>query len=145
MSQSVSDPLATARDLTSALQENTQELRSLRRRYRIVLVLLVVVALTVGVVIKSRYDVRVSTCRQDNVLRSGLLNVADTLEADAGGELHLTGGPYFEALTPAMKDYLAWLEDRSAQSGDDTSDREDLVAELRKDFALQDCSNIPWI
>lgn len=74
------DPVITASELAAALRENTQALQSLRNRYRLILAFVLITAMAVGFSFKVRYD----ACLDDNRLRTGLLNVADTLEA--GGE-----------------------------------------------------------
>lgn len=138
------DPLVTARHLTAALQENTTALTGLRRRYRILLVVIILLLFTMGATLKSRYDVRVSSCHQDNELRGGLLHIADTLEDREGGALRLSVVPGFDELDPEMQAYLRTLEAGSSGSERDQDDDDSLIASLREDFALHGC-NIPWI
>lgn len=132
--------IATAHELTDALNNNTAALKAVKRRLRFILVFVVAVALVLAGVIKSRYDTRVEACQKDNLLRSGLLHIADTLDDDE--TLHLTEVPGFEDLDLDMQAYLTVLEEASS----DGADRADLVDQLRTQFAItQDCGSISWI
>jgi hypothetical protein len=132
--------IASAHELTEALNENTAALKAVKRRFRFVLVFVIMVALVVAAVIKARYEARVDACHRDATLRTGLLHIADTLDEDT--TLYLTQVPGYSDLDPAMQVYLQVLEDRSASNGG----RAVLVAELRKQFAItQDCGSISWI
>lgn len=75
------DPIASANALSESLRENTKALQTVRNRYRIVAVFL---AMTIGLLLftlYSRHETRESACVKDYDLRSGLLHVADMLEA----------------------------------------------------------------
>lgn len=109
-------PQESAEHLAESLDSNTEAVNSLRKRYRWVLGLVVVVALTLGVVIKFNYDGNVERCKGGNELR---------VEQDEKWQ--------------AVSDYL---EERGV--GDDPDGR-GLLAILSEDSERRDCTNINWL
>lgn len=75
------ETLRSAAVLTEALNENTAALKAVKARFRFILVFVVIVALVLTFVIKSRYDNRVNACGDQNELKTGLLRIADQIEA----------------------------------------------------------------
>lgn len=59
----------SAERLATSLDNNTTALSRLRKRYRLLLVLIAVVALSLAAVVRVNYDVTVRQCRTGNELR----------------------------------------------------------------------------
>lgn len=109
----------TAHELTDALKENTTALRSVKRRFRFVIVFVVMLALVLALVVKSRYDARVGACEKDTDLRGGLLHIADQIEAGV---------------------------ERDPETGKISPENQQFIDNLRSDFAITvNCDEISWI
>lgn len=108
--------LEAADHLAAALEENTVALNRVQRQYRWVLVLVGMIALTLGSVIKVNYDGAISQCRTGNVIR---------VEHNAK----------WDAIT-------AFLEDNG--TGDEPNGVA-FLALLDEDLPRADCSEINWL
>lgn len=93
-------PQQAAERLAASLDENTQALSRIQKRYRLVLVLVAVVALTLGAALKFNYDGNVDRCKSGNELRVDIDKKWDAIVAylDEAGTDERPGGPEFLAL-----------------------------------------------
>lgn len=115
------DPIKRAGQLAMALTENTTALRKVRRGQHVISVLvglLFALSAVTGWLYLEVRDTQQRSCESGNNVRSGLLHVADTLEAQ-----QLEPRPDGRPRTPA--------EVEAARK---------FIADLREDFALRRCS-----
>jgi hypothetical protein len=109
--------LAAADHLSVALEENTSALKSVKRRYRLTLALLAIVALTLFVAIKVNYDATVDRCESGNELRADI----DEKFAGTSTALRITIG------------------------GDPNELEEQFLDLLDDELPPRDCSDINWL
>lgn len=115
-----SDVFGRATALTFALEENSAALGRVLRRQRItmaVTALLAALMLITGYLYVEVRQAQNAACESGNNVRSGLLRVADTLEAA----------------------YAAPRPDGRERTPVEVERERDFVADLRTDFALRDC------
>lgn len=109
--------MAAADHLAEAVEENTEALDRVRKKYRVTLAFLAVVALTLAMTIKFNYDGNVSRCESGNELRSEI----DTKFQSISTGLRIAVGP---DLTTAEEEFLDLLDDQ---------------------LPPRDCSDINWL
>lgn len=115
-----SDAVGVARRLTRELKANTEVLRRVLRRQRLLwlaLSLLAILLLGIGLLYLEVRDTQQEACRNSNDVRTGLLHIADSIEAQAR-EPRPDGRPRTEQEIEATREF---------------------VADLRADFALLAC------
>lgn len=109
--------LEAADELAHSLDENTTALNRVRRRYRLTMALIVLVAATLFLEVKFNYDGNVSQCKNANYLR-------DQIDSK------------WDAIT-------LFLEE--SRSYDDDPEGKAFLTLLSQDLARQDCSEIDWL
>lgn len=139
--------IAAAEHLANSLDVNTEELREVRSelkkvktRSHVLAGSIIVTFVLLVVTIYSRYDQRVTSCEQDNELRSGMLSVAEELESQGSG-LRLTEVPGYQNLTPELQSYLSALESASTPNPNAPT----IADTLRDNFAVRNCDDIRWL
>lgn len=109
--------LEAAESLSHSLDDNTEALNRVRRRYRLTMVLLALVAGTLFSVIKVNYDGEVKRCQAGNELRVEIDDKWDAISTFL--EANATDG-----ITEAEREFLGLLEEN---------------------LEPRDCSEINWL
>lgn len=109
-------PQEAAERLANSLDDNTDALNGVRRRYRLTLALIVAVALTVVVAVKFNHDGNISRCESGNELREEIDNKWDAISTYLSDDLGVG----------------------------DTPNEQVFLDLLSQDFDKQDCSDTKW-